>query len=96
MAIQHLPLAPQSEESTSLATKLIATKAIPASEPEDALHIALAVVHKFDFVASWNFAHLVGATAKLRLVKHIANLGYVPPIIATPEELMEEKQWTQE
>ena len=39
---------------------------------------------------TWNFAHMVGPTAKLQLSKHIEKLGFTPPLIATPEELLEE------
>lgn len=72
------------------ANELIRTSAIPMTEPEDALHIALATIHQMDYVASWNFAHLVGPAAKFKLQSKIAALGHRPPIIATPEEIFEE------
>lgn len=72
-----------------LAERLISTGAVPATEQEDALHIALATLSKVDFIATWNFAHLVGPVAKYRLQSAIERLGYAPPILATPEELLE-------
>lgn len=72
-----------------LANLLINVQAIPASEPEDALHIALATVAEVDFIATWNFAHLVGPAAKYRLQTRIQSLGFTPPLLATPEELLE-------
>lgn len=72
-----------------LADRLISTGAVPATEQEDALHIALATLAKVDFIATWNFAHLVGPVAKYRLQSAIEHLGYAPPILATPEELLE-------
>jgi hypothetical protein len=74
----------------SFAKELIRTSAVPATEPEDALHVALATIHQMDYIASWNFAHLVGPAAKFKLQSKIAALGHRPPIIATPEELFEE------
>ena len=74
----------------SFARELIRTGAVPPTEPEDALHIALATVHQMDYIASWNFAHLVGPAAKFKLQSKIAALGHRPPIIATPEEIFEE------
>lgn len=62
---------------------------IPADEEEDAVHIALATVSRMDFIATWNFAHMVSPTAMYRLQKHIDHLGYACPILATPEELLE-------
>ncbi len=72
-----------------LAERLISSRALPETEREDALHIALATLSQSDFIASWNFAHLVGPVAKYRLQTIIQNMGYPPPILATPEELLE-------
>jgi len=72
-----------------LAQSLIAERAIPDTEQEDALHLALATLSRSDFIATWNFAHLVGPVAKFRLQTAIQNMGFPPPILATPEELLE-------
>jgi hypothetical protein len=32
----------------------------------------------------------VGPSAKAQLSRHIENLGYKPPLIATPDDLLEE------
>ena len=77
-------------QAESLADRLIASGAVPKQEPEDALHIALATTEGVDFVATWNFAHLVGPSAKYRLMRAIESLGFRPPVLATPEELYEE------
>ena len=78
-----------STECESLASRLISIGAIPSTEPEDALHIAIATLAQTQFIATWNFAHLVGPVAKYRLQSAIERLGYAPPILATPEELQE-------
>lgn len=72
-----------------LAQALIAEQAIPETEQEDALHLAVATLSRADFIATWNFAHLVGPVAKFRLQIAIQNMGFPPPILATPEELLE-------
>ena len=41
--------------------------AIPKSEPEDALHVAIAVVNSIQILASWNFKHLVSVNPILKL-----------------------------
>jgi len=48
-----------SSEIKDLADTYISKGAIPKSEPEDALHIAIATVNKMDGLASWNFKHIV-------------------------------------
>jgi hypothetical protein len=84
-----LALLPIDEATRALAVALIEAKAVPETEIEDALHIALATVTRVDFIATWNFAHLVGPVAKFRLQTQIQALGFVSPILATPEELLE-------
>ena len=64
--------------------------AVPQTEPEDALHLALATLAQVDYIVTWNFKHMVGPSAKALLVRHIERLGYAAPLIATPEELLEE------
>lgn len=78
--IQRLPI---DEACEHLAQALIAERAIPETEQEDALHLALATLSRVDFIATWNFAHLVGPVAKFRLQTAIQNMGFPPPILAT-------------
>lgn len=73
----------------TLAQQLIDNNAIPATEPEDALHIAIATLAKVDFILSFNFSHMVGAEAKFALQTAIAKMGYRPPLLVTAEDLLE-------
>jgi hypothetical protein len=47
------------DEAKKLADIYISKGAIPRSEPEDALHIAIATVNNLVGLASWNFKHIV-------------------------------------
>jgi predicted nucleic acid-binding protein len=47
------------DEIKNLSNIYIKKGAIPASEPEDALHIAIATMNRMDGLASWNFKHIV-------------------------------------
>ena len=53
--------------------------AIPKSEPEDALHIAVAVINNIDSLASWNFKHIVSVNPirKIHEINQKRNLGLV-------------------
>jgi len=86
---QPLAMLPIDANCEALAEQLVSTGAVPPTEQEDALHVALATLSRVDFIATWNFAHLVGPVAKFRLQLAIQQLGYPPPILATPEELLE-------
>jgi hypothetical protein len=84
--IETLPITPDAE---ILASQLIDLQALPATEPEDALHVALATVSAAHYLVTWNFAHLVGPDAKLKLLDALRTCGYRPPLLTTPEELLE-------
>jgi predicted nucleic acid-binding protein len=47
------------KETQELAYLYMKKGAIPASEPEDALHIAVATVNRIGLLASWNFKYIV-------------------------------------
>jgi predicted nucleic acid-binding protein len=76
-------------EADNFATLLINSGAIPPTEPEDALHIAIATLSKMDYILSFNFAHMVGAESKFLLQTAIASLGYKPPYLVTADDLLE-------
>jgi predicted nucleic acid-binding protein len=48
-----------SDKAKYLADEYMKKGAIPKSEPEDAYHIATAVINNIDALASWNFKHIV-------------------------------------
>ena len=85
MASSTLPQAPRDQ----FADALIAGHAVPHSYPEDALHIALAVVNGIQYLVTWNFRHLVNAAVRSTIERICRDAGYEPPIICTPEELLD-------
>jgi hypothetical protein len=68
---------------------IMAAKAIPETEPEDATYIAIATLTQMDYIASWNFSHLVGINPKKKLEQTLERLGYKPPLLLTPEVIIE-------
>lgn len=47
------------EEAIKLADTYISEKVVGKTSMEDCRHIALATIYKVDFLASWNFKHIV-------------------------------------
>jgi predicted nucleic acid-binding protein len=88
-AIIGLPVLPITPEAEALAQALIRGHAVPASQPNDAVHIALAAVHRVQYLVSWNFRHIVNAALRPAIERVCREGGYDPPIICTPEELLE-------
>ncbi len=72
-----------------LARKLMLYHAVPKTEPRDAVHISLAAVNGIEYLVSWNFTHIVNPTTRTAIERVCRDAGYVPPLICTPDELME-------
>jgi predicted nucleic acid-binding protein len=77
------------ERVRRVARALLAGKAVPPSEAEDALHIALAVVNGVEYLVTWNLKHIANALMRSKIERACIAEGYNPCIICTPEELME-------
>jgi predicted nucleic acid-binding protein len=65
-----------SDKIKDLADIYISEGAIPESEPEDALHIAIATVHNIEGLASWNFKHIVSINPIRKIHEINKNLRY--------------------
>ncbi len=54
----------------------------------DALHVALASLHKIDFLVTWNFGHLANVRRQARIRLFNTTAGFFVPNIVTPEFLV--------
>ena len=57
---------------------------VPKNEIRDALHIAVAVISKVDYLLTWNCKHIANAHALRQLRKFSENLGHEFPHVCTP------------
>ena len=87
--ISDLPEIETLPEAITLAQTLIADGLIPERAAADALHIAIATVQGMDYLLTWNLKHIANATIRNAISDACRQRGYEPPIICTPEELME-------
>jgi hypothetical protein len=87
--LAELTLLEINEEALTLAQSLLQNKAIPQDFPEDALHVAIAVVNGVEYLLTWNYKHLANAGMRSKIEMTCRELGYEAAIICTPEELME-------
>jgi hypothetical protein len=62
---------------------------IPKKTEVDALHIAIAAVHGIEYLLTWNCAHIANERMRSEIEAICRNENYEPPILCTPEELME-------
>jgi hypothetical protein len=77
------------EEAVALAQRLVQVRAIPEEFPEDALHVAVAVVNGINYLLTWNYKHLANASMRSRIEATCREVGYEAAVICTPEELLE-------
>lgn len=54
----------------------------------DAFHVALASVHKVDYLVTWNFGHLANVRKQARIRLFNTAAGFFSPVIVTPEFLV--------
>ncbi len=74
--------------ANALAASLIAAHAVPQSEPRDALHIALAAINGIDYLATWNFKHIMNPSTQHLIDAVCRDAGIESAVICTPEQLL--------
>ena len=77
------------DEVDNLAEELLKQVPLPEKAEVDALHIAVATVHGIELLLTWNCTHIANAALRPRIEAICRSLGYEPPTICTPQELME-------
>ncbi|MDE0684594.1 MAG: type II toxin-antitoxin system VapC family toxin [Candidatus Poribacteria bacterium] len=75
-----------------LAQKLLDAGAIPRNSESDAQHIAIATVHRVEYLVSWNHKHIVNKNKREHINQVCQAAGFQPTTICTPIELMEDTQ----
>jgi predicted nucleic acid-binding protein len=75
------------EEAVELAEELVRAGALPAKAGNDALHIAVAAIHRIPYLLTWNCRHMANATLRTQIERVCVGKGFKAPIICTPEEL---------
>ena len=73
---------------SDLADDLMRQGGTPATEPRDALHIAIAAVNGIQFLVTLNFTHIANAETRSIIEQICRNRGFVPPLICSPDELL--------
>ena len=85
-----MPFLEITEEAVALAKDLVRIGPLPEKAEVDALHIAIAVTNRVDYLLTWNCRHLANAALRGRIERVCRARGYDPVIICTPEELLME------
>ena len=83
-----LPAIPVEDEITEAVEVYIKHQVMPNDPLGDALHLALASFHKFDYLLTWNCQHLANANKFAHIRRVNALLGLHVPDLVTPLELL--------
>ncbi|MGH9821597.1 MAG: PIN domain-containing protein [Pyrinomonadaceae bacterium] len=86
--IEPLKTLELSEEVAILADGYISRGIFHRKYIADALHVALASVHKIDYLVTWNFGHIANVRKQARLRLFNTAAGFFSPVIVTPEFLV--------
>ena len=79
------------DEARPLARTLVEEGPLPEKAALDALHIAVSATSGMDYLLTWNMTHIANAAIRDQIEEICRSSGYDPPIMCTPEELMEER-----
>ena len=78
------------EDAATLTRRLLELGAFPREAAADAAHVGIAAVNRIDYLLTWNLRHIANAAVRSRIERACRKAGYEPPVICTPNELMEE------
>jgi hypothetical protein len=86
--IKNIPVLPAIKEVTNLAMKYFDLLKVPEKSRLDAFHLAITVVHKIDYLLTWNCKHMAHGEIR-RLINDFNRANNLfEPVILTPYELM--------
>lgn len=86
--LQGIPFLPVNETVAELAAEIVTVCAIPQRAVTDAFHIAIAAIHRIDFLLTWNCTHIANAVMQKRLQRLSEKWLVSIPILCTPYELI--------
>jgi len=88
VTLEGIPTLDIPEDFGVLEGELIQLFQLPARSATDASHLGLAIVHKMDYLLTWNCTHLANAVLQKELMDYCGYHHLHVPVICTPETLI--------
>jgi predicted nucleic acid-binding protein len=85
-----LPILEVTNKVREISQSLLHEGALPKKAEIDSLHIAVAAAHGMEYLLTWNCKHIANAIMRPKIENACVLSGCEPPIICTPDELMQE------
>ena len=86
-AMAGIPELDVTAEVQPLADSIVQLLQLPPKAQLDATHVAFAIVHRMDYLLTWNCTHLANATLQKTLFEYCTYHRIHMPVICTPELL---------
>lgn len=86
-AMAGIPELEVTAEVQPLADSIVQLLQLPPKAQMDAPHVAFAIVHRMDYLLTWNCTHLANATLQKTLFEYCTYHHLHTPVICTPELL---------
>ena len=90
-ALRGIPRLASGRRVVDLARDLVQRGTLPGQARMAAAHVGIAAANGMEYLLTWNLRHLANASIRGKIDEVVRAAGIVPPIICTPEELMEPK-----
>jgi len=85
--LQDIDLLDMTDQRIELLVDALLKKSLlPEKARSDAFHVATATVHQVNYLMTWNCRHIANADQLPKVYQLLADHGYTPPLIVTPEE----------
>ncbi len=91
--LRGIPLLDPTNDAQAITEELLKRQIIPLKAADDAVHIAIASVHKIDYLVTWNCKHLANPRNWRRISDCLADFGYRATVICTPEDLISDDEF---
>ncbi len=89
--IQDIPLIDFNDDARDLAKEILRQNVLPPKASVDVFHIAATAVHGLDFLLTLNCKHIANVFIFKRVEKICRQSGFEPPIVCTPQEILEKE-----
>ncbi len=86
--VKGLPLLDITDSVRLLAKEIMRSGLLPQRATRDAIHIAVAAVHRIDILLTWNCRHIANATIMREIRTIVEESGHELSTLCTPEELV--------
>ena len=87
--LKDIPLLDVDDSTKTLANALLAKVPLPPKAAVDAVHISAAALNGIEFLVTWNCKHIANPALRMRIESVCREMNCEPPVICTPQELLE-------